>query len=209
MVNPCAPKRPAEKPPKDESEALTDLQKLFIEHYLQCLNATEAAVRAGYGAKDRHGFQSIGSENLSKPIIRQAIDARLKEVAMGTDEIIARLASQARGSMDDFIDAETGLLDFKRAREAGKLHLLKKVRVRAKKTLSGTIVETVEFEQYDAQAALIHLHKMARLDKGLPSEIIGALPELLNELQKAGIKPVDYFAHVRRLIQEARGADSE
>ena len=52
---------------------LTDKQKAFVNHYLICLNATEAAKRAGYkGSYDT--LRSIGSENLTKPNIREVLE---------------------------------------------------------------------------------------------------------------------------------------
>ncbi len=53
---------------------LTPKQQCFIEEYLIDLNATKAAFRAGYSEKTA---RQIGSENLSKPAIQEAI-ARAK-----------------------------------------------------------------------------------------------------------------------------------
>ncbi len=50
--------------------ALSDKQRAFCEHYAACLNATEAARRAGYSAKTA---RSIGAENLTKPDIQKYI----------------------------------------------------------------------------------------------------------------------------------------
>jgi phage terminase small subunit len=50
---------------------LTDKQNLFIQEYLTDLNATQAAIRAGYSEKTA---QRIGSENLSKPVIKAEIE---------------------------------------------------------------------------------------------------------------------------------------
>ena len=50
--------------------ALSDKQRAFCEHYAACLNATEAAKRAGYSAKTA---RSIGAENLTKPDIQKYI----------------------------------------------------------------------------------------------------------------------------------------
>lgn len=56
--------------------ALTPKQKRFVAEYLVDLNATAAAVRAGYSKKTAN---RIASENLSKPDIRAAIqDAMTK-----------------------------------------------------------------------------------------------------------------------------------
>ncbi len=49
---------------------LTPKQRRFVEEYLIDLNATRAAVRAGYSEKTA---RQIGSENLSKPAIQEAI----------------------------------------------------------------------------------------------------------------------------------------
>ena len=50
---------------------MTPKQERFILEYLIDLNATQAAIRAGYSKKTAH---VIGHENLTKPVIAQAID---------------------------------------------------------------------------------------------------------------------------------------
>lgn len=49
---------------------LTDKQQRFVDEYLIDLNATQAAIRAGYSEKTA---KSIGQENLTKPDIQIAI----------------------------------------------------------------------------------------------------------------------------------------
>jgi len=53
---------------------LTPKQERFIEEYLISLNATDAAIKAGYSEKTA---TKIGSENLTKPDIIEAI--RIKQ----------------------------------------------------------------------------------------------------------------------------------
>ena len=55
---------------------LTEKQKRFCEEYLIDLNATQAAIRAGYSEKTA---TAIGAENLTKPVIRVEIDKMLQE----------------------------------------------------------------------------------------------------------------------------------
>jgi len=43
---------------------------MFVKEYLIDLNATQAAIRAGYS---KHTAHAIGQENLSKPIIAEAL----------------------------------------------------------------------------------------------------------------------------------------
>ena len=56
---------------------LTAKQERFIQEYLIDLNATQAAIRAGYSKKSAC---AIGLENLGKPMIKQAIDERLRRI---------------------------------------------------------------------------------------------------------------------------------
>ena len=64
---------------------LTPKQRRFVDEYLLDLNATQAAVRAGY--KPDHARQ-MGAENLSKPVIADAIAAtqRVRNMASATPD---------------------------------------------------------------------------------------------------------------------------
>ena len=55
---------------------MTPKQQRFCDEYLVDLNATQAAVRAGYSKRTAG---SIGDENLKKPEIREYIEKRLAE----------------------------------------------------------------------------------------------------------------------------------
>lgn len=61
--------------------ALTGKQQLFVDEYLIDLNATQAAIRAGYSAKTAG---QIGDENLKKPEIASAIQAAMNQRAKRT-----------------------------------------------------------------------------------------------------------------------------
>lgn len=54
---------------------LTPKQSLFVDEYLIDLNATQAAIRAGYSEKTAG---RIGNENVRKPVIQEAISERMK-----------------------------------------------------------------------------------------------------------------------------------
>jgi len=94
--------------------SLTDKQKTFIDEYLIDLNATQAAIRAGY-SKDT--AQQMGSENLSKPVIQSAIkDAmaeRQKRTQVTSDMVIAELAKIAFLDIRDAYDNEGQLFNIK------------------------------------------------------------------------------------------------
>ena len=65
---------------------LTSKQQAFCEEYLVDLNATQAAIRAGYSA---HTAKEMGCENLSKPNIADLI-ANLKAERSAKTELNAR-----------------------------------------------------------------------------------------------------------------------
>lgn len=73
--------------------ALTPKQQKFADEYLIDLNATQAAIRAGYSPKTA---KEIGAENLTKPNIRAYIDERMAEHSARTgvnqERIIRELA---------------------------------------------------------------------------------------------------------------------
>lgn len=73
-------------------------QQRFCDEYLVDLNATQAAIRAGYSAKTA---RVIGAENLTKPAIKSYIEARMaeQEAALVADgkEVLKYLTSVLRG----------------------------------------------------------------------------------------------------------------
>ena len=62
--------------------SLTLKQEAFVSEYLVDLNATQAAIRAGYSEKTA---QMIGSENLSKPMVAAAIASAQAERSERTE----------------------------------------------------------------------------------------------------------------------------
>jgi phage terminase small subunit len=136
----------------------TDRQRLFVEKYLDCFNATVAAIQAGYSAKTAY---SIGSENLKKPEIRAEIDRRLAERSMGKNEVLARLTDHAGSDMGRFVkvveENKKVILvpDLEGAAKRGDMRLVKKIKFDAK--------GGVTIELYDAQRALATLAQVHKL----------------------------------------------
>lgn len=81
---------------------LTEKQRRFVDYYIETGNASEAARRAGYSEKTA-GW--IGQENLQKPTIKAAVDARLKELEdkriAKADEVMQFLTSTLRGEVKE------------------------------------------------------------------------------------------------------------
>ena len=83
---------------------LTARQEHFVYEYLVDGCATAAARRAGYSSRTA---RAIGSENLTKPAIREAIAAaqaaRAKRTEVTADRVIAELARIAFANARDYI----------------------------------------------------------------------------------------------------------
>lgn len=80
---------------------LTSKQEKFVEEYLIDLNATQAAIRAGYSANTA---KEIGCENLTKPNIAEAIQkARnsMSERALVTQEMVVKGLLKEAEYMDE------------------------------------------------------------------------------------------------------------
>jgi len=84
---------------------LTPKQQAFVENYLIDLNATQAAIRAGYSAKTAY---SIGEENLRKPeiqgVIEQAKKEREQRTEITADRVLKELAKIAFTDIKDFME---------------------------------------------------------------------------------------------------------
>lgn len=79
---------------------LTEKQKRFVDYYIETGNQTEAARRAGYKQP-----QTQGAQNLGKPSVKAAIDARLKDLEdkriANVTEVMQFLTSVLRGELTD------------------------------------------------------------------------------------------------------------
>lgn len=140
------------------ANGLNERQKKFAEEYVICLNASEAARRAGYQGEDE-SIWVTASRLLRNAKVRAHVDKLLSEQSASRAEIIGRLTSIARSDMGDFIDPATLTVNMRQAKENGLTHLVKKI----KQTIisqDDRQTEIFEFELHDAQTALVHLGKV-------------------------------------------------
>ena len=131
---------------------MTKKQKRFIEEYLVDLNATQAAIRAGY-SPDTAG--SIGSENLKKPEIRarieKAIAERSKRTGINQDRIVMELAKIALLNPKGLVNFDEATTKEDAADE--DVAAVASVRVKRFPTKDGEGVER-EVKMYDKTKAL-------------------------------------------------------
>jgi phage terminase small subunit len=163
--------------------ALTGKQRVFVEAYLDCLNATEAARRVGYKKPMQEGWRLLRNAEIAA-----AVDEGLSTRAMNRTEVLTRLAEMARSDMRDFIkfNEDTGYawLDLSTDKP---LHLIKELEV-TKTTRNGEgddcLIDTkIKIKLYDAKSALDTLAKHHRIVQGdQPGAVLSLTPDQLAAL---------------------------
>lgn len=97
---------------------LTEKQKRFADYYIECGNATEAAIKAGYS---KNTAKAIGYENLTKPYLKAYIDNVINkkdnERIASQDEVLKYFTSLMRGEETDEIVAMNPGIGFERTEQ--------------------------------------------------------------------------------------------
>ena len=140
---------------------LTDKQKRFVEQYCIHFNGARAAREAGYSEESA---KEIASENLTKPNVKNAINARLDELTMSASEATKRLTDMARGSIESFLDIDDDgrtVIDLSKLEAKNNLGLIKKIKQTKKELFDGSIIEiSNEIELHDQKDAILNLLKL-------------------------------------------------
>ena len=87
---------------------LTSKQKMFVKEYLVDLNATQAALRAGYSEKTAY---RTGADNLKKPqiqeAIQQAMQKREQRTEITADKVLEEYAKLGFSDVTDYLQVVT------------------------------------------------------------------------------------------------------
>lgn len=140
--------------------ALTKKQELFVKEYLIDLNATQAAIRAGYSKKTAY---AIGAENLKKPQIQEAISAVYKPVMEDLDITIERVLKEL--SCSAFLDIRE-LFDAN-----GNMKAIKDLPEEVARSIGG--IEHVTVGGKDDEASIQYTSKIRLIDKKGSLELLG------------------------------------
>jgi len=133
------------------------------EEYLIDLNATQAAIRAGYSAKnaDKVGPRLVGKSGVAAAV--QAAKAKRSEATgITAEEVIRELRALALSDIGDVIDFEAGTLELRDPKSIppAARRALASIKVRRAVEKHGDDagpVELIEFKLYDKIAALREL----------------------------------------------------
>lgn len=156
---------------------MTKKQKRFVEEYLVDLNATQAAIRAGYSPQTA---RDIGCENLTKPNIQNAIATAMAERSRRTginqDRVIQEIAKLAFLNPVDVIDMDEATIKGEVNRD--DTACIASVKVKVIPGEDGNITER-EIKTYDKLKALELLGKHLGMfsDK---LKVEGAIPVVIS-----------------------------
>lgn len=168
---------------------LTAKQQKFVEEYLIDLNATQAAIRAGYSEQTA---RSIGCENLTKPDIQDAIAVRRKAMmdasGITPEKILDELSKLGFANMQDFLHVTSAgdpyfcLSDLTREQAAALAEVTVEDFVDGRGD-DARDVRRIKFKLADKRAALVDMGKHLgmfkdRLDVGLTISHEAALEQL-------------------------------
>lgn len=130
---------------------MTKKQKRFVEEYLIDLNATQAAIRAGYSPDSA---ADIGSENLRKPDVSAAVDRaiaeRSKRTGINQDRVLRELARIGFAKITDAVDPNTARI--KEDASEDDLACIQSIKIKPNEW--GT---EREVKMYDKKAALVDI----------------------------------------------------
>lgn len=116
---------------------LTEKQKRFVEEYLIDLNATQAAIRAGYSIKyaDREGHKLVENSRVSEAI-EKALAERSRRTGINQDRVIQELAKIAFVNITAIVNNDCEILP---DAEEADLAAIESVKVKTIPTKSGEV----------------------------------------------------------------------
>ena len=148
--------------------SLTGKQRRFVDEYLIDLNATQAAIRAGYSEKTAY---SIGQQNLKKlevaAAIQQAMNKRSQRTEITADRVLQELALIGFADMGTYLnlDSGTATLDWSDLPE-GATKVISEITQEVYLEGRGDDAENVKrtkFKLHDKRAALVDLGRHLKL----------------------------------------------
>lgn len=164
---------------------MTKKQKTFVEEYLIDLNATQAAIRAGYSPDSA---ADIGYENLRKPEIRARIEKamaeRSKRTGINQDRVLMELARIGFAKITDVIDPDTAKV--KENATEDDLACIQSIKIK-----SGEYGTEREVKLYDKRSALVDIGKhlgMFKENVKLNVEVSEKLEDVFSQLGGEGLE---------------------
>lgn len=172
-------RKPAKKPA--ERRELTPQQKLFVLEYMKDLNATQAAIRAGYSQRTAH---VIAHELLKKPLVAEAIEKAMAEredrTKIDADFVLKRLFDEVEADLADIYNDDGTLRPIKEWPMIWRKGLVAGLEVEVRNLAGEEVEESQEpqpqggsLKRAKAGEAVVLIHKIKISDRSKRMEMLG------------------------------------
>ncbi len=118
---------------------MTEKQQCFVSEYLIDLNATQAAIRAGYSAKtaDQQGSRMLANVKVQQAI-SEAMAERSRRTGVNQDRVVMELSRIAFLKITDVVDSKGAIRE---DAPADDLACIESVKYKYSETEAGTSIE--------------------------------------------------------------------
>lgn len=168
----------------------TPRQIRFCEFYIQTSNGTLSSRLAKYRGKSDNVHAVNASRLLRNAKIKAYLGRRYSEVAMASNEILARLAKMARASVSDYVN-EDGSIDWKKVSRDG--YVVK------------SVTHTDGRSRIEIEGKLKALELIGRAQAMFTDRI--EIMEWREEMRKAGIAPSEIFEEMVKQFMDVQSDD--
>ena len=131
-------------------------QSRFVEEYLIDINATQAAIRAGYSKRsaDKIASQLLGKTRVAEAI-GAAMNARSERVGMDQDDVLLELQALGQSSVANYKIDDYGELQLSDNAPKLAMRAVASVKKRIRTDENGNVIGTeTEFRLWDKPASL-------------------------------------------------------
>lgn len=148
-----------------EAPSLNPKQRAFVAEYLVDLNATQAAIRAGYSPTTAG---AIASEYLQKPNIAAAIERgkaqRLSRVNMTADTVLQEMALLSHSSIEHYVIGDDGQVRLAEGAPDGAMRAVQSIKRKTRVLKDGGREYDVELRLWNKPEPLKLMGKHAGLN---------------------------------------------
>lgn len=142
-------------------------QAKFVQEYLIDMNATQAAIRAGYSERTAY---SQGQRLLKDAEVQEAVNKakaeRLERTHFDQDQVLREVSVLAFSDIRNYVVNEDGSLGLAEGAPDQAMRAVSSVKQRSRVFRDGTIERSVEFRLWDKPAIV----KLAAAHFGIPQE---------------------------------------
>lgn len=181
--------------------ALTEKMKRFAEEYIVDLNATQAAIRAGYSEKTA---KQIANENLTKPdlqeYVQKLMDERSKRTEINADMVLREYAKLGFSNITDYLKVNTDyrIVDYEDTPEGKKpiKELVQVVEIYDTDTVDRSKLDAVAEIKQTKDGIALKLHDK----KGALDSIARHLGMFNDKVEHSGTVTLTYEEQLKQLL---------